>query len=232
MVEVIILLLLVAGAFLGFKRGIIKSGVSFVATVLFIIIAWKLKNPLATALLKFCPFFQFKDTIFVGVSVLNIIIYELIAFFIIFSLLSIILKIIIKVSGLFEKLLNATIVLGLPFKILGAILGVLEMYVVIFISLFILNQINVGGAYIRQSKIAVKIMDSSPVLSNLVGDTYDAFNEIYDLHSKYHSDSKEYNKAALDVLLKYKVINKDQVNSLIDSGKLKVKDAKKVLKKY
>ena len=77
MVEVIILLLLVAGAFLGFKRGIIKSGVSFVATVLFIIIAWKLKNPLATALLKFCPFFQFKDTIFVGVSVLNIIIYEL-----------------------------------------------------------------------------------------------------------------------------------------------------------
>ena len=212
MVELIIIIALILGAIIGY--------ISLAATIIFIIIAWKLKDPLANLLLKICPFMEFKGTIFEGVTVLNIIIYECLAFIIIFSLLSIILNLIIKTSGILEKVLEWTFILKLPFKIAGGILGFVEMYIVVFIALFFLMQFNIGTQYIKQSDGALKILNNSPVLSNLVGNTYDAFNEIYELHSKHFNDKKSYNKEALEVLLKYKVIEKEQVTTLIKKGKL------------
>ena len=117
--DAVILLFLLLGAVLGFKKGIIKSVVSFIGTILVIVLSFTFKNALSEFLYLHFPFFH------VGVDVLNVLIYEGIAFLILFSLLSILLRVVIKISGIIETVLKFTIILGIPSKILGAIFGFL-----------------------------------------------------------------------------------------------------------
>ena len=64
------------------------------------------------------PFFNFGG-IFKGVTVLNILIYELIAFFVVLAVLFVLLRIFTFFSFMIEKILDLTIILGIPSKILG-----------------------------------------------------------------------------------------------------------------
>jgi len=77
----------------GWKDGVIRGGVSFIGTVLTFIISYSLKGIIGNLLCSICPFFNFS-----GLVTLNILIYQVIAFFITFSLLSIIYRILLKAS--------------------------------------------------------------------------------------------------------------------------------------
>ena len=145
--DAVIILGLLLGAVLGFKRGIIKSAVMFGGTILVIVLAYLLKNPISIILYTYLPFFKLGG-IFQGVSVINILIYEAIAFLITFSILMLILKIIIAVSTLLEKILNATVVLGIPSKILGALFGICEAFLFIFVGLYAIFQFNLFSSII------------------------------------------------------------------------------------
>ena len=194
--DVIIILFLLMGMIVGFKRGVFKSAVMFIGAILVLIISFYLKNPLSKLMYTYLPFF-------------NILLYEALAFLIVYIILMTILHVIIKVTGLFEKILKFTIVLGIPSKLLGAVFGLFESYVFIFLILF------VGS---RLSFLDI-IMTKSPVISNITNDYYKSFEEIYSLKDKY-SDSLEFNNEALDVLLKYQLITPDSATKLVEQGKL------------
>ena len=76
-VDVIIILFLGLGAVTGFVRGFFKQTVMFVGTILVVVLAFLLKNPLSMILYENLPFFQMG-----GLTALNILLYEALAFII------------------------------------------------------------------------------------------------------------------------------------------------------
>ena len=232
--DAVIILMLLLGAVLGFKRGIIKSAVMFGGAILVIVLAYLLKNPVSIFLYNNLPFFKLGG-IFEGVSVINILIYEAIAFLITFSILMIILRILIMVSSVIEKFLDMTIVLGIPSKILGAIFGLLEAFLFVFVALYAMFQFNIFRTITNDSLYAKKIVGSTPVLSNAVSDTFDSFKEIYDLQEKYatkNKNSEEYNKEALEILLKNEVISPASVRKLAEKGKINIDNIDEIIERY
>ena len=133
-VDVIIILLIFSGALLGFKRGFTRQLVSLGSFFATVILAFLLKNPVSILLYEHLPFFKFGG-ILKGVTVLNIALYEVIAFFIMVLLISLLFKVLTIVTNLFEKILKMTIILSIPSKIAGAIVGVIESYIWVFILL-------------------------------------------------------------------------------------------------
>ncbi len=228
LVDIIIILFLILGAIIGFKRGFFKSAVMFFGTIIVLVLSFYLKNPLSRLMYTYLPFFD------LGVKTFNIILYEALAFLIIYIILMSVLQIIIKVTGLFEKILKFTIILGIPSKILGAIFGLFEEYIIIFLLIFILSHVSFVAPYISESKLAPKILSSSPLISNLTSDYYASFEEIYSLKEKYNNTSNkdEYEQEALDILLKYEIINPDSALKLIEKNKLDFEGAKEIVENY
>ena len=227
--DVIIILFLLMGMIVGFKRGVFKSAVMFIGAILVLILSFYLKNPLSKLMYTYLPFFN----IWNGLKVFNIVLYEALAFLIIYIILLSILHIIIKVTGIFEKILKFTIVLGIPSKLLGAIFGLFESYVFIFLILFVGGRLSFLAPLIDESKLADIIMTKSPVISNITNDYYESFEEIYSLKDKYENSNKdEYNKEALDILLKYNLITPESANNLVEQGKLDFNGAKEIIESY
>lgn len=226
-VDAVILLALLAGALIGFKKGFIKTMVSLIGTILVIVLSFKLKEPIADFMFKYFPFFEFKG-MYEGLSVLNILIYDTLAFLLVFVFLSAILGIIINITGIIEKLLNVTIILGAFSKFLGAIAGLLEMIAFVYIVLFALAQFNLTSEFVLQSKVGTTILNNTPILSNVAAPTVVAIEDIYNMQKEYADghDNVKYNQEALLILVRYNIISSEKAQSLIDSGKLKVGEIK------
>ena len=233
-VDLIIIILILFGAVIGFKRGFTKSLVSAVGLIAIVIIAFLLKNPVSTVLYEHLPFFQFGGVI-KGVTVLNIALYELLAFIIVLAILGIVLKILMIATSIFERILTLTIILGIPSKILGAIIGALEWFILVFIGLYVLNMPVVNVKEINNSTLAPKILNNTPILSGVIKDTNDVINEFASIKDRYtdkNVDTNEFNKETLDLFLKYNVVSVDSIDKLIKDNKLKIDGIDEVLVKY
>ena len=107
--------------------------------------------------------------------------YELISFFILLSVFSLILAVIIKISGVIERFLRSTVILALPSRILGGVLGVIEFYVFSFILLLIVTMpifsISTNKSLV-ESKYKDKILNNTLIISHLSGGTVKSINEI------------------------------------------------------
>lgn len=220
-VDAIVILFLLLGAVLGFRKGAIRSLVGLVGTIAVVVIAYYLKNPVAELLYNFVPFFDFSGS-WQGLVTLNILLYEGIAYVLVFVILYGILSLILKLTGIIEKVLTMTIILGIPSKIIGAILGFLEAVVFSFIILFVLLQFNGSHTWIKGSSVAMSILDKTPLIGTMVSDTYDAILEISDLDEKYKdsNDLDAYNGEILSIMLKYHVITPESARKLIEDDKL------------
>ncbi len=226
MLDFIIIIFLIFGFLIGFKRGIIKQSVVTIGIVIVIILSFVLKNPVSSFMYKNFPFFSFNG-LYENISVLNILLYELIAFFLVFSVLSTILIILIKISKTFEKILRLTIIFALPSKLLGALLGILEYYLIIFILLFILMQpvfeLNDSNLF-KNSKIKDTILEKTPFVSNYIQPTVNTINEIEKvIKNKNKYSDKEFNCKITNIMVDNKIIEKKSLNYLYSSGKIKVK---------
>ena len=232
-VDSILILFLLLGAVLGFKKGAIKSLVALIGTVLLVVISYYLKNPVAELLLNFCPFLKFGGT-WVGLVTLNILLYEAIAYILVFVVLSSILSLFIKISGILETVLKMTIILGIPSKIIGAVLGFLEALVFSFIILFVLLQFNATSKMVSDSSMARSIIDKTPIIGHMVNDTYKAIQDINKLQDKYKNDSNKdvYNAEILGIMLKYKVVTPEVTQKLIEDKKLNFAGAQNILDSY
>lgn len=229
----VVILFLLAGAVVGFKKGAIKSLVALIGTLLVVVISYYLKNPVADVLFNFVPFVNFSGS-WMGLVTLNILLYESIAYILVFAVLSSILSIVIKISGIIQFLLNATIILGIPSKIIGAVLGFLEAVVFGFIILFVLLQFNMTHDLVSESSIATSILDKTPIIGSMVNDTYKAINDISGLKDKYkdNTNKDEYNAEILGIMLDYEVVTPEVTGKLIKNKKLDFKGADTVLKNY
>ncbi|NLL01604.1 MAG: CvpA family protein [Mollicutes bacterium] len=217
----------------GFRQGIINSVIAFIGTLLVFILAFYLKNPISIFLYEKFPFFNLGGK-FAGVSVFNVLIYEGISYIITISLLAIILKVISKVTGIFNSLLNATLVLGIPSKILGALVGLFQGYVIAFLTIFILGLISGTSTKVNESKYAGFIMEKTPVLSEIVGDTYKSITEVYDICVSYKNQTNkdEANLRSLEVLLKYEILSVDSADVLIAKERITTSGSSIVVDKY
>ncbi len=231
MINAIIFLFLMMGAVVGFKRGVIKSATMFVGAVFVIMLSYSLKNPVSKLLYSIFPFFEFSGD-FEGLSVLNIIIYEAIAFLLVYIVLMILLQVLVKITGGIEKILKFTIILGIPSKLLGALFGLFESFIFVFIGLFLLSQFPVMNSYLKESTLADSILDASPVLSNYTKEYYHAVQEIISIKDQNMNDKNEYNRKSLNILLKYGIVEVDAVEELLDNGKLVIPDAESILEEY
>lgn len=233
-IDIIIILFLILGAYIGFKQGFTKSLVSFLGILFVAIIAYFLKNPVSEFLMSFCPFFNFGGII-KGVTVLNIAIYEIIAFILVFSILIIALKVLLLTTGILETILKFTIILGIPSKILGSIVGIIKHYVIIFFVLYFLSMPNfVDVEFIKNSNYREPILRNTPLLSNVAESTLKVLDEFKGLSDKYTDteNSNEFNLETLDLFLKYKVVTVDTVKKLENNGKIDIKGMDRVISKY
>lgn len=233
-VDLIILALIIIGAFIGFKRGFTRELVDFVGFILCIVIAFLMKNPLSAILYEHLPFFSIGG-IFKGIVAINILVYEVLSFFIVLSLLLIILAVLKFVTKIFEKILKMTIILGIPSKILGAILGGAKWIVISYAVLFIMALPIFNTNYLNDSVICKSVLRYTPILSTIANKSLDVFNEFNDLKNKYKTekDTNKFNLESLDLLLKYGIIDIDVADKLYEKGKFKsIKDIESVLDKY
>lgn len=222
-IDVVVVLMILCAGVVGFKRGVFKQLVMTVGLLLVYILAFKLKDPLANCLSLNLPFFNFAG-IFEGATSLNIILYQTIAFLIMFSLLMIVFRVILSITGFLEKVLKFTIILAIPSKILGFIVGLIEGYIIMFVVLFILSQPFLKIDVVEQSKFREPILNSSPILSNITSSTNDAIKDIYNLQKNFidNKNTKYFNEEVVRILLRYDIVSKDYINKLIDKGKINV----------
>jgi len=230
LVDVIIIISLGFGAVLGFKRGAIRTGVSFIGLVLAIILASVLRQPVASFMFEHLPFLDFFGA-FKGATVLNILFYEVIAFFIVFAILLVGVRLLSFVANTIEKALDFTIVLGIPSKIIGIVVGFIETYIYVFIILYVLALPMFNLGFIHDAKLGNKVLNNTPILTNTVGSYLDAFQDVYDLRNK-NLNEEQYNRESLDILLKYEVTSVESVEKLIEKDKLKMNNVDDILNNY
>ena len=232
-IDVTIILLILLGAVIGFKRGFTKQVLSFLGIFIVVVLAFWLKNPVSIFLYEHLPFFKFGGVL-KGVTALNIALYEFIALLIILAILTIVLKVLVFASSIFEKILNFTIILGIPSKILGAIVGVVESFVWVFIVLYILSLPVFHIEMVSESKLKDGILKHTPVLSNFADETLEVIEEFTSLKEKYEEtpNANEFNKETLALFLKYNVITIESVDKLIEKNKLEIDGIEEVLQCY
>lgn len=232
--DILILIFILLGAVVGGKQGFTKTLVSFLGIIVVIVLAYFLKNPVSEFLMSFCPFFNFGGII-KDVTVLNIAVYEVIAFILVFVVLMVVLNALLFATGVFETVLKFTIVLGVPSTILGAIIGAIKNYVIVFFVLYLLSMPNfVDVDFVKNSVYREPILKNTPLLSNIAGTSLEVLDEFKGLSDKYTNseDTNSFNLETLDVFLKYKVVTVDTVKKLDESGKIDIDGIETVLSKY
>lgn len=232
-IDVLIILFILLYGVIGFKKGFIRSVVSVLGILLVFVLSYMLKDPIAEWLSLNLPFFNFSGA-FKDVTILNVIIYQLIAFIIVFSILMGIYYLVLRLSSIIETILKYTIVLGIPSKILGFIFGLIEGVIVVSIALLVLNLPVFNLDFVRESKLRPVILENVPITGTMINKTSKAISEISDLAKDFTSDSTkdEFNRRSLDILLKYKVIKVDYAEKLVNSGKLKISNANSIINNY
>ena len=229
--SVIVILLIILSGVMGLKKGFLKESVVFIGTILVYIISFLLKDKIGLVLCKWFPFFSFD-----GLQTLNILVYQLIAFVFIATILFSIATIIFKLTGIIQKLVDITIILTLPSKILGFIFGILEGYIVMFLILIILAIPLRNVELFKESTVVTKIMYNSPILSKTLGGVPKTIEDILDVTTEIQKTDYNKNKVALDIMkieLDHNIISKEDTLDLIERGKLdKVQGIKSFVKNY
>lgn len=228
-VDIIIIIFILLCGVVGYKRGVFKQLVLCVGLILIFYLAYKFKDPVGEFFLLRLPIFDF-PSLFKGVVTLNIIVYQTLAFVLVLAVLLLIFDFILSITGLFEKLLRITIILGIPSKILGFIGGLIEGYVIAFVILFFLTQPAFSFQFFQDSNLSQKILTSSPVLTDITKDTVEVVKEIYAL--KDEKDTKLLNQKSLDIMLEHGMVTYDTAKKLSDEGKINFEGIDEVLDKY
>ncbi len=213
--DLFIIFILIVGTIIGFSRGMIKSIVEFSSLLIAFVISYFIKNPVSIFLYKHLPFFNIK-----GITILNILIYEALAFLICLTLLMVLVKLILKISKILDKIIKSTIILNLPSRLIGAIFGFFQSYLIIFIILFIICQLNFNNNLVNNSKLHHIILKNTPIINNLSYEVYNNINEIYKIIKKYNNKEKT-NFEIIKVMLNNKMISENNLKYLINKGKIK-----------
>ena len=216
-----IILIVLLYMVLGFKRGVIKTGVSLVGTIAILVVSYVLKDVIANFLMDKLPFFNFGG-VFAGITSINILMYNMLSFIVVFVILYCVLNILLTLSGLIEKILKLTVILAIPSKIFGAILGLIEGILVAFLFSFVFLHLAPTEKYVMDSKLAIILLERSPFIGRMTTSTTLALEDINNIVNslKEDDDRSEANFKVLHQLIYWKVISVDEAQKLIDDKKL------------
>ncbi len=224
LIDLMIIVIIALGGLVGFKNGAIKEGTKFLGLFVIIIISFLLKDKLMIVLYENLPFFNFFGII-KGLDAINILFYQLISFLVIFIALMFFLKVLVVLTGLVELLVKMTVFLSLPSKIIGAIVGMIEFYIYIFIVLYVLNIPILNLSYVNDSMFGNKILENTPILSELVNETVSVYSDVWEIiKNKENRDNKEVNTLVLASLLDHKLITLDSAKRLVETNKIIISD--------
>ena len=225
-IDIIIVVFILLGLLAGWKRGLIKTIVNFVGLVAIVMISYALKDVLANFLIDHLPFFKFGAL--ANLVSLNVLIYHAIAFILIFVLLYCLLNIIIAVTGFIDTLLKFTVIWVIPSKICGAILGLLESWIYVYVILFVLSAFTVTAGFIHESKVADFMLNHTPLIANYFGGSRNAISEITNAITEKKEYTEEELKALnlriLQIEISYRMISKERAQELVDTGKVGLQD--------
>lgn len=219
--EIVIIIIILLGALIGFKKGAIKEIFELVGTISIIIIAYLLKGYLASLLIKILPFFNFKG--YVGLYSINFLIYDVISFIIIFVLLYCILNILINLAGFIDKLINLSVIFAIPSKIIGLVLGMVNALVFVFLLCYIAMQIPHTQKYIMESKVSTSILERTPIVNVVCSKgilvSEDVYNKLLGYSFK-EEDTQDMNLQIATSVAKYGLVDKTLIQEVINKGKL------------
>ena len=223
-IDIIIILFILIGGVVGFKEGAIKKLTSVVGLVIVLVASFILKNKISIYFYENLPFLNLWG-VFKGIQALNIIFYEVVAFLVIASVLMIVYNIILGITGLIEKVLKATVILSIPSKIIGFVIGMVESYIWVYILLFIFTLPVINFKQIYDSKLATFIMEETPYLSRYTKKSVEIYKDIYiTIESRKDKTNSQINEEAMDIMLKHKVITVESAEKLIKRNKVDVED--------
>lgn len=236
-IDIVILLLLVMFGVVGWKQGVIKEAVQLIGMIIILVIAFMFKGELGNIFCKWLPFFNFNGSPLEGMTTLNILLYQVLGFVIIFTVLYAIYTIILKLSGVFQKILDWTIILLIPSKIGGLIIGLLEGYILLFVLLLIITGLPANyTSNFTNSNLVQTIVYKTPILSSASKDVTNSMKDIYvlvDEVAQKKITTNEANLKTVDIMLKYDLVTPKTVEQLVILDKLKgVKGIDAVIAKY
>ena len=219
----------------GAKNGVIKEVFSLAGTIAVFVIAFMFRGILGNVMCIALPFFKLSGAL-EGITAINILLYQVIAFMLLFFILLSVYVLIMGISSVFQKLVNLTIILIIPSKILGGIVSVIKGWIVLF-AVFIVLMIPLRNYSIfTESTMINKILYNTPILSGYTSNFTSSVEEIYDLGVKVSNkeiSTNDANLKTLDIMLKHKVVDKNTIEKLINQNKLNdVKNINSVLNKY
>jgi len=222
-VDILLIVFIVLGTFAGTRRGLIKTAVGFVGLVAIVILSYSLKNPLANFLIDTLPFLQFGGAI-EGLTSLNILLYNIISFVVVFILMYCVLNIILALTGFVDTLLKFTVIWIIPSKIGGAILGFLEAWVFLFLVVFVLSQFKFTNTFIKDSTVSNIMLNNTPIIGNYLSGARDAAKDIYEGIEEYSKDetktTTDLNLYILQIQINNGLISKEKAQELLDTGKI------------
>ena len=215
----------------GIKRGVIKEAVSLIAIILVFVLSFSLKGIVGNILCMVLPFLELD-----GFVTINILFYQLLAFILVFMILMGIYNVSIRISKVLQKVVNMTIILLLPSKILGGVVSFLKGYIILYI-VFMFLMIPLGNYEIfRDSKCINYMLHKTPVVSGYTKNFVNSVYDVMDLSEKVTKKKITVNEAnleTLDIMLKYKIVDKKTIESLIEVHKLDdVENIDSVVSKY
>ena len=226
-----IVLILIGYLIGGWKNGVVKETASIIGIIIVFFVSYFLMGIVGNFLCTILPFFKFDRLVS-----LNILIYQAIAFILLFTIFMSLYRLLLKISNGLQKIVNATIILIIPSKILGAIMGFISGWITIFIVLLVLLVPLKDFDQFKDSKMNNIVLFHTPVLSDTVKPFTKGALEIYDVSSKIANKDIEMNEAnlkSIDIMLKYKLVDKDTVENLVKNKKLKgIKNIDSVLSNY
>ena len=198
LIDAIILVIFFIGILDGYRKGALRSIVSFIGTILVVYLSYQLKGSVANILISKFPAIGQNETI-------SVLLYNLIAFVLLIILLSLILRLILKVTKIIDKLLDATVILGLLSRLIGAVLSFVETYLLVFVVLYILSIFDIN--MLNNSKVNNFILEETPIFKEIIDDKYSELKDIYE--EKNINDN-------LKVLLDKDFISEDTFKKLIN----------------
>ncbi|ASN05054.1 CvpA family protein [Virgibacillus necropolis] len=174
MVDIILLLLLIFGFFIGLKRGFILQLFHLIGFIVAFIVAALYYDQLSSRLALWIPYPELPDesawAAFLENLPLEIAFYNAIAFAIIFFAVKIVLQIIASMLDFVAELP----VLHSVNKLLGGVLGFIEIYLLLFIILYILALTPLSSiqTWVNGSGIAMFIVEHTPLFSEKLKDLW------------------------------------------------------------
>lgn len=170
MIDLLIILLLVGGLIAGFRRGFIVQLIHMLGLIVSVIVAYKFYKPFAEKLILWIPYpgATAADTLswtFENLD-LDMTFYRLIAFILIFVGM----KLVLQLVGSMLDFIKHIPILGFGARLVGAGLGFIEFYVIIFfvLSLLVMLPVEVIQNSIGHSLLAKTIFEHTPIISSAI----------------------------------------------------------------